>query len=116
MKRIAILTSGGDAPGMNAAIRAAVRTAIENGADVVGVRNGYAGLLREEYVPLTARDVSGIIEHAGTVLGSARSQEFRSETGVMNAIRSLEDHAISGLIVIGDRTSAGRRDRTTDRP
>jgi len=90
---------------MNDAIRAAARTAIENGADVVGVRNGFAGLLREDYIPLAARDVSGIIEHAGTFLGSARCQEFRSDTGVMKAIRSLEDHAISGLIVIGGNGS-----------
>jgi len=101
MKRVAILTSGGDAPGMNAAIRAAVRTAVENGADVLGVRNGFAGLLREDYIPLSARDVSGIIEHAGTILGSARSQEFHTEAGVQKAVQSLEDHGIAGLIVIG---------------
>jgi len=105
MKRIAILTSGGDAPGMNAAIRAAVRTAIEGGADVFGVKHGYTGLIREEFVPLTARDVSGIIEHAGTVLGSARSLEFRTDEGIAKAVRALEDHYISGLIVIGGNGS-----------
>jgi 6-phosphofructokinase 1 len=105
MKRIAVLTSGGDAPGMNAAIRAVARTAIECGVEVLGVKHGYAGLMNEEFVQLTARDVSGIIEHAGTVLGSARSKEFHTESGQEKAVRVLEDHSIAGLIVIGGNGS-----------
>ena len=105
MKRIAILTSGGDAPGMNAAIRAAVRTAVESGVEVFGVKHGFGGLICEDFVPLTARDVSGIIEHAGTILGSARSKEFHTEQGQTRAIQALEDHNISGLIVIGGNGS-----------
>src|SRR5690625_3268367 len=76
MKRIAVLTSGGDAPGMNAAIRAVVRTALDAGVEVHGVRNGFAGLVAGQLERLTARDVGGIIQRAGTVLRSARSKEF----------------------------------------
>jgi 6-phosphofructokinase 1 len=86
---------------MNAAIRAAARTAIEQGVDIVGFKNGYTGLIRAEFVPLSARDVSGIIEHAGTILCSDRSPEFRTDYGQAQAVHVLEDHCISGLIVIG---------------
>src|SRR5512132_4212250 len=79
MKKIAVLTSGGDAAGMNAAIRAVTRTAIEHGADVAGVRNGYAGLITGDFQSLGLRDVGGQMQHGGTMLGSARSSEFRSE-------------------------------------
>ena len=81
MRRIAVLTSGGDAPGMNAAIRAATRTAIERGAEVVGVRRGYAGLIEGDFIPLTARDVAGIIELGGTILESDRCLEFKTLEG-----------------------------------
>jgi len=101
MKRIAVLTSGGDAPGMNAAIRAVVRTACSHGYDVFGVRNGYAGLMAGSFVPLGSRDVSGIIQQGGTMLGSARSPEFRTEEGQLRALRALNQNAIDGLVVIG---------------
>ena len=78
MQRIAVLTSGGDAPGMNAAIRAVVRTGIEARWQVFGVRHGYAGLITDNLVPLGARDVGGIIQQGGTMLGSARCPEFRT--------------------------------------
>ncbi len=81
MKRIAVLTSGGDAPGMNGAIRAVVRTGIGYGWEVFGVRNGYAGLISGEMAALSARDVGGILQRGGTILGSARSAEFETVIG-----------------------------------
>jgi len=105
MKRIAILTSGGDAPGMNAAIRAATRTAIEQGAEVFGVRNGYEGLIHGDLIPLSARDVGGIIELGGTLLGSARSPRFKTEEGSGEAIETLRQWGIDGVIVIGGNGS-----------
>ncbi|MBO8141793.1 MAG: 6-phosphofructokinase [Firmicutes bacterium] len=101
MKRIAVLTSGGDAPGMNAAIRAVVRTGLAAGLEVYGVRNGYAGLINGEMERMTARDVGGIIQQAGTMLRSARSREFREEEGRRKAIRKLAERGIDGLVVIG---------------
>ena len=101
MTRIAVLTSGGDAPGMNAAIRAVVRTGIAQGWEVLGVRRGYAGLMTGDAAPLGARDVGGIMQHGGTVLGSARSAEFRTEEGRRKAIASLEALGVSGLVAIG---------------
>ena len=103
--KIAILTSGGDAPGMNAAVRAATRAAIARGWEVFGVRNGYAGLLASTIAPLHARDVGGIIQRGGTVLGSARSSEFREEKGLRKAISNLRGHCIDGLVVIGGNGS-----------
>jgi 6-phosphofructokinase 1 len=105
MKRIAVLTSGGDAPGMNAAIRAATRTAIERGAEAFGVRNGYEGLIHGDLVSLSARSVGGIIELGGTMLGSARSPRFMTEKGLAEAIDSLRQWAIDGVIVIGGNGS-----------
>lgn len=108
MKRIAVLTSGGDAPGMNAAIRAATRTAAERGVEVVGVRQGYAGLIRGDFRSLTVRDVAGIIELGGTMLESIRCQEFTSPEGRLQAIASLQREHIDGVIVIGgDGSQAG---------
>jgi len=101
MQRIAVLTSGGDAPGMNAAIRAATRTAVEHGAQVVGVRRGYAGLIEGDFVPLTARDVAGIIELGGTILESDRCLEFKTPAGRSKAAAALNRAGIQGLIVIG---------------
>ena len=95
IKRIAILTSGGDAPGMNAAIRAATRAAL------AGVRNGYAGLIAGNLQALGARDVGGIIQNGGTVLGSARSPEFREAAGRARALANLEAHGVDALVVIG---------------
>src|SRR5262249_20392469 len=81
MKRIGVLPSGGDAPGMNAAIGAATRTAVERGVDVLGVRRGYAGLIEGDFTPFTARDVSGILEFGGTILESDRCLEFKTPEG-----------------------------------
>ena len=81
IKTIGILTSGGDAPGMNAAIRAVVRKAITNGVNVKGIKRGYQGLLNEEIVDMQARSVSDIIQRGGTILGTARCQEFKTEAG-----------------------------------
>jgi len=99
--RIAVLTSGGDAPGMNAAIRAVVRSAVARGWSVLGVRNGYAGLMGGEFLPLGARNVGGILEHGGTVLGSARAPEFCEEAGQTRALHKLKTQNVEGLVVIG---------------
>jgi len=103
--RIAVLTSGGDAPGMNAAIRAVVRSAVARGWSVLGVRNGYAGLMGGEFVPLGARNVGGILEHGGTVLGSARASEFCEEAGQTRALHKLKTQNVEGLVVIGGNGS-----------
>jgi 6-phosphofructokinase 1 len=105
MKRIAVLTSGGDAPGMNAAIRAVVRTGLDRGWEVFGIRHGYAGLIAGDVVSLGARDVGGIIQQGGTVLGSARSLEFKTEEGRQKAIETLHQHKLEGLVVIGGNGS-----------
>ncbi|MBI4166961.1 MAG: 6-phosphofructokinase [Acidobacteria bacterium] len=101
MKRIAVLTSGGDAPGMNAAIRAVVRTGIHKGWAVFGVQQGFAGLLAAKFVPLGARDVGGIMQRGGTMLGSARCKEFKTEEGRAEAVRNLRTQQIDGLVCIG---------------
>ncbi len=101
MRRIAVLTSGGDAPGMNAAIRAVTRTAIYRGMEVFGVLQGYEGLMDGAFQRLEPRDVGGIIHRGGTVLRTARSERFKTEEGLMAAIDSLEKAEIDGLIVIG---------------
>lgn len=105
MKRIAVLTSGGDAPGMNAAIRAVTRTAIQKGWKVFGVRDGYSGLIEGRMTEMDSRDVSGIIQRGGTFLGSARCEEFKTEAGRREAIRSLNENEIDGLVVIGGNGS-----------
>ena len=105
MKRIAVLTSGGDAPGMNAAIRAVVRTGLAKGWDVLGVRCGYAGLISGDILPLVARDVGGIIQRGGTILGSARCLEFQTEEGRLTALSQLHRHEIEALVVIGGNGS-----------
>lgn len=105
MKRIAVLTSGGDAPGMNAAIRAVVRCGIEQGWDVYGVKLGYAGLLHGNMAPLSRRDVGGIMQFGGTVLGSARCLEFKTEAGQKEALRVLNQRGIEALVVIGGNGS-----------
>ena len=105
MKRIAVLTSGGDAPGMNAAIRAVVRTGIDKGWEVFGVRHGYSGLIADNVTPLGARDVSGIIQQGGTALGSARCPEFKTEAGRLKALRVLNQRGIDALVVIGGNGS-----------
>ena len=80
-KRVGILTSGGDAPGMNAAIRAVVRTGVNRGWEMFGVRHGYKGLINGDIIPLGARDVGGIIDRGGTVLYTSRSEEFKTPDG-----------------------------------
>lgn len=101
MKRIAVLTSGGDAPGMNAAIRAAVRYAIADGMSVCGIQRGYSGLLQNEFVEMNMRSVSDIVQRGGTVLRTARSREFMTDEGLATAVNNLSSHGIEGLIVIG---------------
>jgi len=105
MNRIAVLTSGGDAPGMNAAIRAVTRCALAQGWEVLGVRQGYAGLIEGLFRPLNARSVGGIIQQGGTVLGSARSPEFKMEEGQLKALRELQQRGVGGLVVIGGNGS-----------
>jgi 6-phosphofructokinase 1 len=105
MKRIAVLTSGGDAPGMNAAIRAVVRAGIYEGLQVFGVRRGFSGLIAGNFTNLEVRDVGGIVQQAGTILGSARCPEFRNEDGRINALRQLGAHGIDALVVIGGNGS-----------
>jgi len=105
MKRVAVVTSGGDAPGMNAAIRAVVRTGLDKGWEVFGIRHGYIGLITNNMVPLGARDVGGIIHRGGTVLGSGRSPEFKTDEGRLKALRSLNQNAIDALVVIGGNGS-----------
>jgi 6-phosphofructokinase 1 len=105
MKRVAVLTSGGDAPGMNAAIRAAVRTGVSLGLEMFGVRHGYTGLIAGDFVPLGPRDVGGIIERGGTVLGSSRSPAFLTEEGQTAAVRRLSERDIGGVVVIGGNGS-----------
>ena len=105
MTRIAVLTSGGDAPGMNAAIRAVVRSGIEKGLDVVGIKLGYFGLINGIFTPMGARDVGGIIQRGGTVLGSARCPEFMEEAGQLKGIRALRQESIDAVVVIGGNGS-----------
>ncbi|MFN3346995.1 MAG: 6-phosphofructokinase [Candidatus Bipolaricaulaceae bacterium] len=104
-RRVAVLTSGGDAPGMNAAIRAVVRAGLAQGWEMVGIRRGYAGLLGEEIRPLGARDVGGIIQLGGTILGSARCPDFKTPEGIRQAVRVLEKKGIDALVVIGGNGS-----------
>lgn len=105
MKRIAVLTSGGDAPGMNAAIRAVVRTGVDKGWEVLGVQQGYVGLIAGKFRPLGARDVGGIMQHGGTILGSARCPEFKTEEGRREALRALNQQSVEALVVIGGNGS-----------
>lgn len=101
VKTIGILTSGGDAPGMNAAIRAVVRKAIYNGVKVKGIKKGYQGLLNEEIVDMDARSVSDTIQKGGTILGTARCMEFMTEAGQRKGAEICRKHGIEGLVVIG---------------
>jgi 6-phosphofructokinase 1 len=105
MKRVAVLTSGGDSPGMNAATRAAVRTGVACGFEMLGVRRGYSGLIAGEFVPLGLRDVGGIIHQGGTVLGTSRCDEFKTAAGQQEALRRLRSRDISALVVIGGNGS-----------
>lgn len=101
MKKIAVLTSGGDAPGMNAAVRAVVRKAIYEGLEVAGVMSGYQGLIEGKIELLQLGSVGDIIQRGGTILRSARSEEFRTAKGRQKAMQQLKSHGINGLVVIG---------------
>lgn len=101
MKRIGLLTSGGDAPGMNAAIRAVVRSGIYYGMEVFGIERGYAGLIEDNILPMEMRSVSNIVQFGGTKLRTARCLEMMTEEGQKQAAATLEKHGIEGLVVIG---------------
>ncbi len=105
VRRVAVLTSGGDAPGMNAAIRAVVRTGVAHKWEMFGVKLGYEGLINGKIIPMGTRDVGGIIQRGGTILGSARSLEFKTEDGQRRAMRSLNEIGIDALVVIGGNGS-----------
>ncbi len=101
IKKIGVLTSGGDGPGMNAAIRAIVRYSLHYGIEVAGIMRGYQGLLEEDIIPLNHRSVSNIINRGGTILKTARSKEFSTDEGKQKAIANARKHNIDGLVVIG---------------
>ena len=105
MKKIAILTSGGDCAGMNPAIRSAVRTALTSGLEVVGIRQGFVGLLDKLYFPMDSKSVSNILQRAGTILQTARCEEFKFDRGQEQAVRTIEELGIDGLVVIGGNGS-----------
>jgi 6-phosphofructokinase 1 len=105
MKRIAVLTSGGDGPGLNPCIRAVVRSAIAKGLEVMGVRRGYDGLIDCDMIDLNARSVGGILNRGGTFLGTARCPEFQTKQGQREALRNLNRMSIDGLVVIGGNGS-----------
>ncbi len=101
IKSIAVMTSGGDSPGMNAAARAVVRTAIFEGVDVWGINNGYKGMLDDDMQQLTTRSVSDLIQRGGTFLGTARCPEFKTAEGRRKGYDNLKKHGIEGLVIIG---------------
>ncbi len=100
-KRIGIITAGGDAPGMNAAVRAVVRTGIYFGFEMIGFQRAFGGLLDGDYVNMTARSVSGIINQGGTILRTGRCPELKTEVGMKKAVKILNDLRIDGLVIIG---------------
>lgn len=111
MKTIGVLTSGGDAPGMNAAVRAVVRSGCESGFRVMGIRRGYNGLMQGDMYEMNLRSVSNIINRGGTVLYSARSPEFKTEEGLQKALKVAKDVNMEGIVVIGgDGSFRGARD------
>lgn len=101
MKKIAVLTSGGDGPGMNAAIRSVVRCGLHYGLEVCGVMRGYQGLIDDDIVSMNHRSVSSIINHGGTILKTARSKDFATDEGKQRAVEVLRNHSVDGLVVIG---------------
>ncbi|MBP3309124.1 MAG: 6-phosphofructokinase [Clostridia bacterium] len=112
-RKIGVLTSGGDAPGMNAAIRAVVRAAISSGVEVMGIFKGYSGLIKGDIKPLAIRDVSNIINKGGTFLYSDRCPEFKTEAGMQKAIETCRAFGIDGIVAIGgDGTFRGATDLT----
>ena len=112
-RKIGILTSGGDAPGMNAAVRAVARKALDEGVEVVGILGGYSGLIHDNVVPFTPRTVSNIISRGGTVLYSDRCPEFKTEEGMQKAIDTCKRHGIDAIVAMGgDGTFRGATDMT----
>ncbi len=112
-RKIGILTSGGDAPGMNAAIRAVTRKALDEGVEVMGILGGYSGLIKDRIIPLTPRSVSNIIARGGTMLYSDRCAEFKTEAGMQKAIETCRRHEIDAIVAIGgDGTFRGATDLT----
>lgn len=101
MKKIAVFTSGGDSPGMNACIRAVVRTAVYHNVEVVGIMHGYDGMIKNEFFPMGAKSVANIIHRGGTILKTARSKEFLTKEGQKCALENLQKHEIDGVVVIG---------------
>jgi len=101
VQRIGVLTSGGDAPGMNAAIRAVVRKGLHAGLQIFGIRRGFAGLLADDFIQLGAGSVGDIIHRGGTMLRTARSEEFKTDAGFVRAVEVLAARAIEGLVIIG---------------
>lgn len=101
IKKIGVLTSGGDAPGMNAAVRSVVRAAIKKGIEVVGIERGYSGLINGDFIPMNMRSVTDIIQRGGTILCSARCEEFRYEEGLQKAKAQCIENGINGIVVIG---------------
>jgi 6-phosphofructokinase 1 len=119
IKKIGVFTSGGDAPGMNACIRAVVRTGIFSGAEMVGIRQGYQGMVENQFLPMDARSVCNIIQLGGTILKTARCAEFRTPEGRKKAFKNLQKNGIDGLVAIGgDGTFTGAEllSRTYDIP
>jgi 6-phosphofructokinase 1 len=101
MKKIGILTSGGDSPGMNACIRAVVRTAVHHGLESIGFIKGYEGLIDNKFLKLERTSVSGIIQKGGTILKTARSDRFMTDEGIQLAVKHLKENQVDGLVVIG---------------
>ena len=101
MKKIAVLTSGGDSPGMNACLRAVVRTAIYHKIEVMGIRHGYDGMIHDEFIVMDAKSVANIIHRGGTILKTARSKEFLTLEGRKRALANLQKHKIEGIVAIG---------------
>ena len=108
MKRIGVFTSGGDSPGMNACIRAVVRTAIYNGVEVIGINRGYNGIVDNDFIELKSHSVANILQKGGTILKSARSKSFFTEEGRKSAFENISQAGIEGIIAIGgDGTFTG---------
>ena len=101
IKRIGVLTSGGDAPGMNAAVRAVVRTAIANGIECIGIRRGWQGLIHSDFVPLTRESVGHLLSRGGTILYTARSDDFMTEKGRLKAVGTCKMLGLDGIVAIG---------------
>ncbi|MBT4400597.1 MAG: 6-phosphofructokinase, partial [Bacteroidetes bacterium] len=101
IRKVGVLTSGGDAPGMNAAVRAVVRGCLYHGIEVVGIRRGYKGMIAGDFIPMSTKDVANIIQRGGTILGTARSMEFKTEEGRKKAYNALQNEGIDACVVIG---------------